>query len=611
MTDAEEVKTRLDIIDIIQDYLPLKKRGASYLALCPFHQEKSPSFHVSRDRQFYKCFGCGEGGDVFDFVGKMEGLDFPETLRLLAEKAGVKIYHQSQVGGSGRGRILDLLDFSARFYHEVLLRSGAAEEAREYLKKRGLKSTTVDLFNLGFAPQSWDSLLKFLTSKKYTATEIFQSGLSIRREGESGYYDRFRGRLMFPIRDIHSHVIGFTARLLPSQESDPRAGGKYVNTPQTDFYNKSRVLYGLDMAKREIKNKDLVILVEGNMDVISCHEAGEKNVVAVSGTALTKSDADTVLEQIKYQIGILRRFTNNIAISFDMDKAGELAAEKGIGLLLESGMNVRVISIPEGAGKDPDEVIRKNLDVWKQAIKEAKPVMQYLFAAAEKKFGRAGGRERKDFANFLIPYIAKINDAIERDFSLGELSAALGTSVEVLREQYLNKYAPRAREVKTDLKKSQSQPLVEVKSRFTTLSERLLSLLLFAPQNFQFVVDRITPMMLSDDYLRCLYEAIIVLYNSTGILKYENLKQDAPEDQRNLFQTLIMKGEIDFSLLPADELQKEMLGILRELRKCYLSEERRRLTGELASAERGGDQLAAKEIYLKIQELFQSGGEHL
>lgn len=600
MTSAEEVKSRLDIIDLIQDYLPLKKRGASYLALCPFHQEKSPSFHVSRDRQFYKCFGCGEGGDIFDFVGKMEGLDFPETLRLLAEKAGVKIDYQSQVGGSGRGRILDLLDLSARFYHEVLLRSGAAEEAREYLKKRGLKSTTVDMFNLGFAPQSWDSLLKFLTSKKYTATEIFQSGLSIRRERESGYYDRFRGRIMFPIRDVHSHVIGFTARLLPSQESDPKAGGKYVNTPQTDFYNKSRVLFGLDMAKREIKNKDLVILVEGNMDVISCHEAGEKNVVASSGTAITEE-----------QITLLRRFTDNIALSFDVDKAGELAAEKGIGLLLSSGMNVRVIQIPEGAGKDPDEVIRKNPELWKKTIFSTKPVMQYLFAAAEKKFGRAGGRERKDFANFLIPYIAKINDAIERDFSLLELAGVLGTSVEVLREQYLNKFSPRAREVKTDLKKPQSQPLSEAKSRFTTLSERLLSLLLFAPQNFQFVIDRITPMMLSDDYLRHLYEAIIVLYNSTGTLKYENLKQNVSVEQRNMLDALVMKGEIDFSTLTADELQKEMLGILRELRKCYLFEERRKLTGELASAERGGDQLAAKEIYLKIQELFQSGGEHL
>lgn len=599
MTEAEEVKSRLDIIDLIQDYLPLKKRGASYLALCPFHQEKSPSFHVSRDRQFYKCFGCGEGGDVFDFAGKMEGLDFPETLRLLAEKVGVKIDHRPAAMGSARGRILELLDFSARFYHDVLLRSSVAEEAREYLKKRGLKSTTVDIFNLGFAPQGWDLLLKFLTSKKYTATEIFQSGLSIRRERGDGYYDRFRGRLMFPIRDMHSHVVGFTGRLLPSQEGDPHAGGKYINTPQTDFYSKSRLLFGLDMAKREIKNKDLAILVEGNMDVISCHEAGEKNVVASSGTALTEE-----------QVVLLRRFTEDIALSFDMDKAGELAAEKGIGLLLSSGMNVRVIQLPEGAGKDPDEAIRKNPELWKSAVARAKPVMKYLFEMAEKKFGRRGGRERKDFTDFLIPYIAKINDVIERDFYEKELAASLGTSVEVLREQYLNKYIPNKNEAKIDLKKPPHQPTTITKSRFTILSERLLSLLFFAPQNFQFVIDRITPVMLSDDDLRHLYEAIIVLYNRTGTLKYENLKPNVTENQRNLLDALVMKGEIAFSLMPADELQKEMLGILRELHKCYLFEERRRLTGELASAERSGNQLVAKEIYLKIQELFQAGGEH-
>lgn len=600
MSPAEEVKSKLNIVDIIQDYLPLKKRGASYFANCPFHEEKTPSFHVSSERQFYKCFGCNEGGDVFDFVQKLEGVEFPEALRILAEKAGVKIEKFDPKIYTRRNRLLDLLDLAGRYYHEVLLRSEAATEARAYLGKRALKGTTIDLFNLGFAPNSWDALLNFLISKKYTAEESFAAGLLVKRERGEGFYDRFRGRIMFPIRDVHGNTVGFTARLLPSAEGDANAGGKYINTPQTDFYNKSAILYGLDMAKREIRTRDLAILVEGNMDVITCHEYGMKNVVAASGTALTIE-----------QINLIRRFTDNVALSFDTDKAGEAAAEKGIGLLLQSGISARVIHFPPGTGKDPDEIIRKNPAVWDEAVTKAEPVMKYLFGVAERKYGQGSGEGRKLTAKMLMPFIARISDPIEQKFWLGELSAITGVTEEVLKTSYAKGDVSKTKEQINAPKQAVQNN--EVLPRFNILSEQLLSFLLIAPQNFSFVLDRVTPAMLGSGLLKDLYEAAIVVYNNTGALKYADLETKLGSEPRfkDILQKIAIKGEENFGSLPPDELQKELLLVLKELKDCYLFEERKQLIGEITIAQREGDSEKTKELSFKMQELLKNSGEYL
>ncbi len=612
MTSAEEVKSKLDIVEIVKDYISLKKRGASYFANCPFHQEKTPSFHVSSERQFYKCFGCNEGGDVFDFVQKMEGMDFPEALRLLADKAGVKIDRYDPKIYTRKNRLLDLLDISGRYYHEVLLRSPGAEEARAYLARRGLKSATIDLFNLGFAPNSWDLLLNFLVSKRYTAEEAFTAGLLVKRERGDGFYDRFRGRIMFPIRNVQGDTVGFTARILPSMEKNEKVGGKYINTPQTDFYNKSRILYGLDMAKSAIKNQDLAILVEGNMDVIACHEYGMKNVVAVSGTALTKSDADTVSEQIKYQIGTLRRFTENIAMSFDMDKAGEMAADKGISLLLSTGMNIRVIRLPEGAGKDPDEAIRKNSAVWNQAVAEAKPIRQYLFDEAKRRYGINDEEARKKFCKFIMSFIAKIADIIEQNFWFEELSQIMSVNMAELKTIFLQNFLSK------DLRASMAAQKIGTeaaapRSRFVMLAERLISLLLFAPQSLQFVVDRVTPAMMGSIALRRLYEATIFIYNNTGTLKYSDLEQKFGNEAefKDLLQRITISGEEEFGGIKLAEAQKELMVVLKDLRECYLAEERKRLTGDLIFAEKEKDEEKVKEITVKIQELLKLGREYL
>lgn len=369
-SSVDEIKSRLDIVEIVQEYIPnLKQVGTNWKALCPFHNEKTPSFMVSRDKQIWHCFGCSEGGDVFSFIQKIENIEFPEALKILAKKAGVVLKYEEPSLVNQKTKLLDILEAAAKFYHHILLNSAEAAPAREYLfKKRELKEETAEDFLLGFAPDSWDELLKFLLRKEFKEEDIFLAGLTIKKERGIGFYDRFRARIMFPIRDVHGHAVGFTGRLLPEAEKKENAGGKYVNTPQTLVYNKSQVIYGLDRAKQTIRKENLTILVEGNMDVVASHQAGVCNVVASSGTALTA-------EQVK----LLKRYSNNLAISFDADLAGEAASKKGVGVAMEQEMTVKVIVLDPKIGKDPDEYIKKDRQKWIEATSGARLFMDYYF----------------------------------------------------------------------------------------------------------------------------------------------------------------------------------------------------------------------------------------
>lgn len=370
-TDIQAIKDRIDIVQFIGEYLPMKKAGANWKAVCPFHNEKSPSFMVHPEKQIWHCFGCGKGGDIFTFVQEMESLEFIEALKLLAKRAGVEVkLDRGESNQSQRNRLLEINSMAAYFFHHVLLELPGAENARHYLDDRQLKKQTILDWQVGYAPDQWELLTKYLLKKGFGIDDLVLSGLTIKREGADartgrGFYDRFRGRIMFPICDPHANVVGFTGRILVETEN---SGGKYVNTPETLLYEKSRILYGIQRAKTEIKSKDLAVLVEGQMDVIACHQAGMTNVVAASGTALT-------FEQIK----LLKRYTNNIAMAFDADSAGERAGKRGIQIAVEEGMKVKVIVIPAGAGKDADECLKKNPQVWFEAVQSAQDVMDWYF----------------------------------------------------------------------------------------------------------------------------------------------------------------------------------------------------------------------------------------
>lgn len=341
----EEVRAASDVVDVVSDYLQLKKRGSNFVGLCPFHNEKTPSFNVNPGMQIYKCFGCSAGGDVFQFIKQIEHVEFPEAVRLLAERSGITLPDTetdiSEV--SEAESIYHALRFAARHYHDLLRHSDESAAARTYLENRGITEESIRRFGVGCAPDRWDGLIRAAVEHHIAEETLLKAGLVVARRESGGYYDRFRGRIVFPILSHVGKVLGFGARVLNGGEDQP----KYINSPETRVYHKSRVLYGLYHARQAIRRAEEVYLVEGYTDVIALHQAGVENAVASSGTALS---AD--------QIGLLSRYCKRIVLLFDADSAGATAAVRGIDLVLQSGLAVYVVVLPEG--DDPDAFARRN-----------------------------------------------------------------------------------------------------------------------------------------------------------------------------------------------------------------------------------------------------------
>ena len=317
--DVDQIKSRLDVVDVIGEYVSLKQSGQNWKGLCPFHGEKTPSFMVHREKQIWHCFGCGLGGDIFEFIEKFENVDFPEALEILARKAGVELSREVQPGASNkRTRLFQLLSEAVNFYQEQL-KSDPGSSARQYLASRGVTAESISSFALGYAPAEWDKLANYLRNKGFSLEELIAAGVALKSERGPGIYDRFRDRLLFPIFDVQDRPVGFGGRTL-----DPGAReAKYINSSQGPVYNKSTILYNLNLAKEHIRSAGYALLVEGYMDVVGCVQAGIKNVVATSGTALTQ-------EQVK----LLKRYCNEIRLCFDADLAGQSASERGIDLAL-------------------------------------------------------------------------------------------------------------------------------------------------------------------------------------------------------------------------------------------------------------------------------------
>ncbi len=364
-TTTEDIKARLNIVEVIGQYVKLQKAGSAWKANCPFHQEKTPSFNVNEERNMWHCFGCGKGGDVFAFVMEIEGLEFREALKLLAEKAGVELPEYRSDGramAETKDRGLEILELATKFYEKQLWESVPGKKILEYLHNRGLSDESIRTYRLGYAPDGWEHITKFLLGRGFRSEELESCGLSLKGKEGRGFYDRFRDRIMFPIGDILGRTIGYSARVAPGGDETQ---AKYVNTPETNLYHKSRALYGLALAKQAIKETGRTILVEGNVDVIALHQAGLPNVVAVSGTALT---AD--------QLGILKRYGKKLSLFFDMDKAGQAAAWKSATLAL--GMDFTIDAVGLSTGKDAADMNREDPELLREAVTRAKPVMQYF-----------------------------------------------------------------------------------------------------------------------------------------------------------------------------------------------------------------------------------------
>lgn len=410
---TEKIKERLSIVDVISSYIKLEKAGSNFKARCPFHHEKTPSFFISPARNTYYCFGCGEKGDIFSFVERFEGVDFQGALRQLGERAGVPVVFEGKEKREARNTLYDLLETATQFFESNMKRNAGAEE---YLRKRGLSQETIAKFRIGYVEDKWNTLFDFLKERGYTDADIERAGLI--KKGEKGYYDRFRGRIMFPISDAAGHVIAFSGRLFPDRDE---GGAKYINSPETVLFNKSKTLYGLHRAKTSIRKANFSIVVEGQMDVVLSHQSGFPNTVALSGTALTAE-----------HVRALKRLSSNIVFAFDADSAGVASSGKSAALALASGMDVKVAHIPEGT--DPADLAKDDPEKLKQVIRESVHIINFYLSVLRESEPDRRKRARK-IESTVLPFVARIESSIDRMHFVGEVARALDVPEEIVLEE--------------------------------------------------------------------------------------------------------------------------------------------------------------------------------
>lgn len=421
---VQQIKERLTIEEVVSSYIPLIKVGNSLKAKCPFHNEKTPSFFISAERNSYYCFGCAKGGDIFSFVEEFEGLDFKGALKLLADRAGVKLDNFNSKEEGEKEKLYRVMEEATKFFENNLIKN---TEALEYLKSRGLKNETIKDFRLGVVPDLWRELYTYLKQKDFNDIEIEKAGLA--KKTEKGFYDRFRGRIMFPIMDSSGRVIAFSGRIFGKASENP-VNAKYLNSPETPIFIKSSVLYGLDKAKEHIRKNNFSILVEGQLDLLLSHQAGWKNTIATSGTAL--SDSTFSKENSLSNLGLVRRLSSNIVLSFDGDKAGFSATERAGKIALVLGMDVKVTNLQSGL--DPaDLILKEGVDSWKDRIKNSRHIIEFISNKIVENFKNDSRKIGREVKEKVLPYLVLLPSSIEVAHFLKYLSDTTGIPMEALK----------------------------------------------------------------------------------------------------------------------------------------------------------------------------------
>ena len=564
------IKERLSIEEVISSYLKLEQAGQNLKARCPFHNEKTPSFFVSPTRGSYYCFGCGASGDIFTFLEQFEGLDFKGALKLLADRAGVALEaHRGgdeDVNSSEKERLYQAMEQATQYFRDNLERSN---KVVMYLKNRGLTDQSIKDFAIGFADNDWRLLYNHLKEKKFTDTEIEKAGLA--KKTEKGMYDRFRGRVMFPISDSTGRVIAFSGRIFV----DDGKSAKYLNSPDTPIFNKFRVLYGLDKAKESIRKNNFSILVEGQMDLVLSHQAGYRNTVATSGTAL--SDVLMSRENVISNLGLIRRLSPNIVLAFDGDKAGMKASERAGRIALALGMDVKVAPLPEGV--DPADIISKRgVDSWKGVVRESKHIIEHLLdrvlkeAKENKGDIRTAGRMIKDL---VLPYVHALESSIEQMHFIKKIADASSIKEEALQDD-LKKIQEELRGEDRAYVERQERGL----GRKDNIIRKLVAIVLWQS-------------VLKDKSLEI--DAITKKLEDLLSKKFEELFTE--EDKNNL----IFEAEVFYGA--GADLKKDIEELLRNLRWECLKEELFIKMGELRVAEEKKDRDKMQTILERINEI--------
>lgn len=604
-SDLEEIKARLNIVDVLGEYIRLEKAGSNFRALCPFHNEKSPSFMVSEEKQMWKCFGCQKGGDIFGFVMEMEGIGFREALKILAEKAGVKLAGYDPKKTEEKNRTLEIMELATKWYEYQLWNGPGKTKILNYLRERGLKDETIKEFRLGYAPKGWRNILSFLLSRGFEIEEIEKTGLLVRKNNSEpspvppggasslvngdNYYDRFRERIMFPIADYSGKVVGYSARVAPGGDEK---SAKYVNTPETEVYHKSRILYGIDKARNDIKAEDFVLLVEGNMDVIAAAQAGIKNVVAVSGTALTP-------EQIK----IIKRYTPRIKMFFDMDSAGYVATKKSVKLACENDMNVEIVGIARG--KDAADIARENPQELVAAVKKSQNAVEYILEKNLAELDKNKAGDKRKISDVMVEVLGSLASAVEKSHWVKVIAQKLETTEAALTD------ALKKANLKNRLGQKEESVADEIANvkKIDVLMDELTGMVIAFPGIWKEAAEKDLSFLPKDRLLgTALEKGKIAGFDYDKFLA--EITATDPE-LRERAERLCFRKKYQMSLnneleevtmeRPVEELAK----ILNEIKKEFNREKLEKITHDLKLAEEKKDQEAIKFLRLEFNKLLE------
>ncbi|NQV00664.1 MAG: DNA primase [Parcubacteria group bacterium] len=585
---VDEIKNKLDIIDVIGGYIKLQKAGRNYRASCPFHSEKTPSFMVSPERQLWRCFGCGKGGSIFDFIMEMEGVEFGDALRTLAQRAGVELKKLDPAISvklkTERTRLYEICDLSTRFFIKQL-ESKTGKNIQKYLSGRGIKTKTIKDWQIGYAPSQWNSLMDFLKKQGYIETEILKTGLIIETEkktNRSKYYDRFRDRIIFPIKDINGIIVGFTGRENPAHPDERM--GKYINTPNTLIYDKSRILYGIDKAKLDIRKNNLCVLVEGQTDVIMGHQAGFNNIIASSGTALTEQ-----------QLKIIKRYTDILAMAFDMDVAGEIATKRGADLALQFGFNLKVISLPDN--QDPADCFQKNTQTWPNAVKNAQSLIEFYLSNALSKNDLNTAEGKKKTSQDLLPIIKKIPNKVEQAHWLQKVAGELKVQEEVLIEEMGKIKSSTVNTIQDNQPILNQNNLSKGKLNF---EEYTLGLILAYPEALKESRKQSRSLFI-DTNLEQIFN--VLKENRNKKINIKNFKKDLPFVLADKVDYLIFGVEVQKEMIDEFNPKKEIKFCFKELKKRYFQKKLNQLSLSIQEAEEKKDNISLKKLTKEFNKL--------
>lgn len=582
-SQLEEIKNRLNILDVVGSYVKLTKTGANYRGVCPFHSEKKPSFFVSPSRQMWKCFGCGAGHSIFDFVMKIEGVEFGDALKILAQKAGIELKRENPELRTERQRLYEICDLACSFFEKQLGNSAWGKEAKEYLFKRGITEESIKKWRLGYSPDTWQSLSDFLVGRGYQRQEIVKAGLAVESEKSQNPYDRFRGRIIFPIFDLNSQVISFGARVFKEGrlENDPKGTpAKYINTPQTLLYDKSNILYGINNAKLAIRKNNQCVLTEGYTDAIMCHQAGFENTVAVSGTALTSRHLNT-----------LKRYSDSLLLAFDMDLAGDTATKRGINLAESQGFNIKVIDT-YAKEEDPADIVSKNPKDWQKCLDEARSIMDYYFDSAFAGFDKSVPEGKKAIGRIILPAIKRIANKIEQSYWIQKLSQKLGVSQEaVVEELKKEKQEIKATEDKAQNLTGWPGGHPGYPGRKGLIEEKVISLVLKDPENLNLIEEPHHNLFCekTKQFIEGLkkiegsnLKAIFADITQRGTVPQEGT---IPQDFKDFLAALSLRAEVEFEEDGSQELQL----CLAQLKALNTKEKLSKISGDVKKAEEEKD----------------------